>query len=649
MLNDELGRLLLFGRQRPYYHHHTARSASRSQQNNKFTTSSAKMMKTNRERNLLVQNVRGCESCEPLQQDILAASNMDTIATTAAAAKRLPRARKKIKMREKLTTIFEPRIITRPIKKNTMVIPKTNYTRKPPEPQGAFFYHYKSTSLLLFSSLSLFVLLLALCILVSNASRTTAPTEASSDLLSNRHHDSNQIHTDAAEPTISIGSRTHYHHGLASRFSSVYRHLTNRKQREHEQQDNKLKYLIAKTSSIPQMFVQRHYEQPSQTFKHHHQPRTNHMDNNIVEHNKESPRHPSPVQHTISQPFISSAIIGRQHSRSSTGGDRRNPFLGAIYNELDGHDHDGLMPVNYVDPLTDAGDSFDADVVDFDVVVDVDDDDGDLKDNNDDDDVGADGVDDDDDEDDEYDAEDNADAEKKAHELEGGDYATHFDGDSTNYNNDQNTFLLDEPVSNKEYSKKRGAEAVSQRQASRYVNHYPGKYSKLREENEHGNQSFIQMFNEPLKRPHWRRNHIEIGSESRVMVTTANPVELQEFPRRRHHSQKQKSQPPAPYQSPVVVSISDNSFVSASPISMGTDSVNDVDDVERSPKRPEGATVHYSHIIAGPKNELLPSNGKSYWHDSHMASIRMVQEVSKSIRKFYGVRLGFYELATKRK
>lgn len=53
----------------------------------------------------------------------------------------------------------------------------------------------------------------------------------------------------------------------------------------------------------------------------------------------------------------------------------------------------------------------------------------------------------------------------------------------------------------------------------------------------------------------------------------------------------------------------------------------DADDLPQS----KATTIRYSHIIASPRNEL-PSYGRKYWHDSHIASIQMVQEVSLNLQ-----------------
>lgn len=510
-----------------------------------------------------------------------------------------PRARKKIKMKqEKLTEPKSIQLIPAHSNKSTRVMQTTNYVRKPPEPQGAFLNPYTSTRLLL----------LALCMLVAEAYITSA----TASFITSDH--SNRLDTEHRTGSTDL---RHRDHGLANGLSATYRHLADRQQRKHQQklQQDQLRYLIARTS-LPQLIGRRHYGQPtSQIYKHRH---TNHRDNNIIDYNKES-SHPNPVQHTSSQ----------QRSRTK---ERRNPFFDNIHAGVE-RDLERFS-VGYVDPLIDDDvDSLDVELADSedtdDIVVD-----DDVRDN--------DYDQDDDDEDDDVAEDDEEEADEKMDKMEDENYVPLSNGDKASSIDDQNSILMDEPVLNKDYAKESSLKRLrllsktTKNHQPQFANYYSAsKYLRTSKEDKHSNQSSNQSFIETLtRRPYkGRQHHNEVGPESHEMVTTSIPVHLDDLSRREQlHLRTQKSLPSAPYQSPVVVSISDNSFVSASPVNLEFHSVNGVDDVE-SPARPEGeATVHYSHIIAGPKNEL-PSYGRRYWHDSHMASIHMVQEEPNELHR----------------
>jgi hypothetical protein len=502
--------------------------------------------------------------------------------------------------------------------------------RPKPQPQGAFFYRCSSTRFLLM--LSLFVSSVALFMLVAVVDAGSSKVAPQTGGHTDRAHSNSldRLVGDAGDDTLesSIG-----HHGsdhrFANKFSSTYRHLTSRQKREQQRQQQRrqlqqdhLKYLIAKTSLMPRFIDHKRYEQASRTADEQYQRHIDHMENNI---DSAERSHPNSVHRFWSKPSVSPATRYHQQRSRGTSIKNRQPYFDHTHKELERKL--GRYSVDDdIESLPDDGGRSESDLIEFDDVEDVADEDDD----------------DDDDDDDDYDEDEGVDEEEEegpeaskeeVDESIGQEQSAHSDNNIVT--DDQDTTPIDsEEASNNNHveSNNLGAKSPHSRSSgwqgnqSHSFNHLNGN-SNWGKRNNSWNQSSNPSSNESLKKS-YRRRHNEFDSESNEMVTAAIPVRTGGSARQVHPLHKQKSQPPVPYPSPVVVSISDNSFVSASPVSVDTNRVNDVDVVE-GPKSSDEAKVHYSHIIAGPKNEL-PSYGRRYWHDSHMASIQMVQEVSSS-------------------
>jgi hypothetical protein len=523
------------------------------------------------------------------------------------AASSLPRTRKKI---EKERAGREGS----PASETAMQTTSCDGEKLPPDSRGAFFNPFKSARLSLAIALAL-VLASALCLTQAvEAGRTSATPEPASSA----RNELDRFHpTTHSKPA---SSKQRDRSGPASRLSDAPGHLASSRQRQSQRQRqqrlqrSKLKYLIERTSSMPRL-IARGFEQPSQLYKQFRR-QSRHLDNEIAADDEQSL--PNSVPRSRSQQ-PASVVSSR---RRPTAEERRNGIYSA-------------KPVSSGLRLDELDAHFDMGLADFDDVEDFsddlrDDDDGD----DDDDDLDADA-------DEAAEDEDEEEEEGEASEPDDEDYASHFDGDSRQ--DEPNAIPLDDPrASNKlgaakwsPFGRSPAATRDRARPSAATDSHASGepklsKYSQLWNESAPSLRSgdFRRHWGRHFGQAHPARPSSHIGMvTSETAVHSGDPAARRQQQRQQHRSRKQEPPPAEPYQSPVVVSISDNSFVSASPISgMETSSVSDADGVE-SPRRPEAAAVHYSHIIAGPTNEW-PSYGRKPWHDSHVASIRMVQEVS---------------------